>query len=487
MDKEKQLREQANEHIQRNKWKQQEDPYRLVFHHIPPVGLLNDPNGLIQFQGRYHVFYQWNPFETEHGAKFWGHVSSPNLIEWEEHPPALVPSEWYEKNGCYSGSAIEHNHQLYLFYTGNVKNEKGERETYQCLAVSSDGIHFEKKGPVLHLPKGYTSHFRDPKVWKEDHDWYMVVGAQNEQLQGCAVLFKSTDLYRWEYKGPIAGSGLNGLESFGFMWECPDFFPLDGNDILLVSPQGIDKAGYLYWNVYQSGFFIGEWDREQNDFSHGPFRELDRGFDFYAPQTFMDHEGRRIMYAWMGMPNEEEIQPSVKYGWVHALTLPRELSIVKGHLYQKPIRELQKLREDKWEQLNIEMNNEVIHFNQFAKHPFECLLSIEEMNGNRLVINIQNEVWVSYETENQLFSVNRRKLSNPNEKESRHCLLDERLSTLHIFVDQSSIEIFINEGKEVFTLRMYPDLNEKDISIKSEGEVKFHLTKWNLKGFLYNE
>lgn len=161
------LIEKANQEVERNREMVESDPYRLRFHLMPPVGLLNDPNGFIQFKGVYHLFYQWNPFETAHGAKFWGHYTSKDFINWEHQPIALAPSEWYEKNGCYSGSAIENDGKMVLFYTGNVKDENGDRETYQCMAVSQDGITFEKKGPVIYLPEGYTAHFRDPKVWKK--------------------------------------------------------------------------------------------------------------------------------------------------------------------------------------------------------------------------------------------------------------------------------------------------------------------------------
>lgn len=136
----------AYEQAKKNKKVIESDNNRLHFHLMPAVGLLNDPNGFIQFKGVYHVFFQWNPFETAHGAKFWGHYSSTDLINWNEEPIALAPDEWFDKNGCYSGSAVEHEGKMYLFYTGNVKEENGDRSTYQCLAISEDGIHFEKRG-----------------------------------------------------------------------------------------------------------------------------------------------------------------------------------------------------------------------------------------------------------------------------------------------------------------------------------------------------
>lgn len=134
---------------------------------MPPVGLLNDPNGLIQWKGIYHVFYQWQPFKTGHGAKFWGHYTSTDLVNWQHEEAALAPSDWFDQNGCYSGSAFIDNGQMHVMYTGNVRDEQGNRETYQCLAVSEDGIHFQKKGVVATLPEGFTAHFRDPRYGSE--------------------------------------------------------------------------------------------------------------------------------------------------------------------------------------------------------------------------------------------------------------------------------------------------------------------------------
>ncbi len=308
------LIEQAYEEINKHKECVESDEYRLLYHIMPPVGLLNDPNGFIQWKGTYHLFYQWMPFKTEHGAKFWGHYSSPNLVHWQAEPIALAPTDWFDKNGCYSGSAIADGESLKLFYTGNVKDAVGNRETYQCLAESKDGIQFEKKGVVVELPEGYTAHFRDPKVWKHEDHFYMIIGAQSLAKQGQAVLFRSTDLKDWTHLGAIAGGGTEQLTDFGYMWECPDLFRLQEADILLVSPQGLEPEGMLYQNVYQSGYFVGQLDYEQAHYAHGGFTELDRGFEFYAPQTTLDEQGRRIMIAWMGVPEQyEQEHPTVKH------------------------------------------------------------------------------------------------------------------------------------------------------------------------------
>ncbi|STW40564.1 sucrose-6-phosphate hydrolase [Klebsiella pneumoniae] len=157
--------------------------------HLAPVnGLLNDPNGFCQVAGRYHMFYQWNPLACDHTYKCWGHWSSADLLHWRHEPIALMPDEEYDRNGCYSGSAVEFEGALTLCYTGNVKFPDGGRTAWQCLATENADGTFRKLGPVLPLPEGYTGHVRDPKVWRQDGRWYMVLGAQDVQQRGKVLL-----------------------------------------------------------------------------------------------------------------------------------------------------------------------------------------------------------------------------------------------------------------------------------------------------------
>ncbi|MCD7036456.1 sucrose-6-phosphate hydrolase [Metabacillus sp. GX 13764] len=472
------LAERANRAAEENQAAVNEDPYRLSFHIQPPSGLLNDPNGLVYFKGQYHVFYQWNPYETNHGAKYWAHMASPDLVNWEELPIALTPSEPYEKNGCYSGSAIVNDGRLYLFYTGNVKNEAGERETYQCMAVSEDGIHFEKKGPVINLPEEYTAHFRDPKVWKKEDKWYMVLGAQTLEKKGAAVLFSSRDLENWKHIGKIAGSGMNGLGDFGYMWECPDLFPLDGKEILLISPQGLKPEGFQYQNLFQSGYFIGQLDEKKESFAHGAFAELDRGFDFYAPQTMHDHKGRRILFAWMGMTDEQEpYQPTVSYHWIHALTLPRELHVKGGKLIQTPVEELRALRRNEMKK-EVRIEAEKATLSDAACVRAEILLEDIRLDGNSLTISLREHAFLKFNVTEGTLQVERPDFKD-GQPETRSCLL-EKLEKLHLFLDTSSAEIFVNGGEEVFTLRYFPSPENEAISFEADGGASFHLRKWEL-------
>ena len=479
--KDETLKQQAIEEVEKYKNIVEEDYYRLNYHLMPPVGLLNDPNGFIQWNGTYHLFYQWMPFKTGHGAKFWGHYTSRDLVQWTHEKIALAPSDWFDKNGCYSGSAIAHEGELQLFYTGNVKDDEGNRETYQCLATSKDGIHFDKKGPVVHLPaEDYTAHFRDPKVWEQDGVWYMVVGAQSHELEGKVALLKSenngTD---WQHVGAIAGSNLNGLGDFGYMWECPDLFHLDGEDVLIVSPQGLQPEGHKYQNVYQAGYFLGKLDAESATYSHGEFEELDRGFEFYAPQTTVDEKGRRLLVAWMGVPEQqEEEQPTIANRWIHCMTLPRELKVVNGKLIQQPVEELKLLRKSKVEKNHVQIADGLLEISGMSGDSYE--LSVELLDGDysTFEVMIRDNVRLIFNKTEQLFSMERVNFVTA-QTEIRSCSLDQ-LSSLTVYVDTSTVEVFLNGGQEVFTARMFPYENNRKLKFGTKGKLNMNVIKWDI-------
>lgn len=477
---ERQLLELVQQRVVQMSDKVEKDPYRLHYHLMPPVGLLNDPNGFIQYKGKYHLFYQWNPFATTHGAKFWGHYTSSDFIKWVEEPIALAPIENYERNGCYSGSAIEHDGKLYIFYTGNVKNG-ANRETYQCLAVSEDGISFKKKGPIITLPDGFTAHFRDPKVWKYKEKWYMVIGAQDISEQGCVVLYSSHNLMDWDYEAVLAGSKRNGLPYFGYMWECPDLFSLKNREVFIFSPQGLESDGIYYRNIFQSGYVLGNLEYDTNTFSHGEFTELDRGFDFYAPQTMQDNRGRRILFAWMGITDEQEQQqPTIHNNWVHAMTIPRELQLKDEKLFQVPVQELQELRKNEVVYPSIALSKEKKSFPDINGEAMEIILHhIWTDLLDTFTITIRNYVKIIYK-KHQNYILLQRKMIKENKWEERISEIDT-LTKLHIYLDTSSLELFVNDGAEVFSARIFPSYADREIVFDVKGDISFQLKKWDLR------
>ncbi|RBP05309.1 sucrose-6-phosphate hydrolase [Rossellomorea aquimaris] len=479
MNRDEQLRKEVYEEMEKHEGVVEQDPYRLHYHLMPPVGLLNDPNGFIQFKGVYHLYYQWMPFKTGHGAKFWGHYSSVDLVNWKHEEIALTPSEWFEKNGCYSGSAIEHDGKIYAYYTGNVKDEEGNRESYQCLALSEDSIHFDKKGPVVHLPEGFTAHFRDPKVWERDGAFFMVVGAQTTELKGAVVLLQSENLIDWEYRGTLTGGGRGKLADFGYMFECPDLFKLGDQDILIFSPQGIEGAGMKYQNVYQAGYVAGYFDSAAGTFEHGDFEELDRGFDFYAPQTTVDDKGRRILFAWMSVPDQnEQDHPTIEHKWLHTMTLPRELKLVNGKVRQVPLEELRHLRAGGAIEHKVELDKESRELTGVNGKAFELEIGDLSLSEGWFDLSIGDGVRLVYSTGEQVATLERKSYVN-GVVEKRQCKV-ENLKSLRLFVDTSSIEVFINEGEETFTARFYPSPNNDTVRFGASNQAGFTIRKWDL-------
>ncbi|WP_338781514.1 glycoside hydrolase family 32 protein [Metabacillus sp. FJAT-52054] len=451
-----------------------ESSHRLGYHISAPSNWINDPNGLIHFKGEYHVFYQHHPFGEDWGPMYWGHVKSKDLVHWEQLPIALAPFEEYDRDGCFSGSAVVEDGLLTLIYTGNVwlDDQQKELKQVQCIARSEDGISFIKdtQNPVLEsVPEDGSSHFRDPKVWKEGSFWYMVLGTQKDGL-GKVVLYRSEKLTDWEYCGVLAE---NRNENLGYMWECPDIFELGGKHVLLISPEGMEQEGPLYANLKQTGYFVGDFSYETLKFDYGRFEELDKGHDFYAAQTFLDDTGRRILIAWMDM--WEQDMPSKHDGWAGALTIPRVLSLSEeGRVLMNPVAELESLRgEKKVSMQEITVEEEcTIGFADMAEIIVEFTVEDPALQafGLKLRCGAEEETVVTVDLTSSKLFLNREKSGRGPGGGIREADLSrtDRVK-LHIFLDQSSAEIFANRGEAVMTSRIYPERTSTAIKLFSIG------------------
>jgi beta-fructofuranosidase len=447
-----------------------EEKYRLNYHLMPIKGLMNDPNGLLYRDGKYYVFYQLNDEDCTHRNKKWGLYTTDDFVNWKIENTVLEPDRWYDKDGCYSGSGILVDGRINLFYTGNVKND-GKRESYQCRVVEKEDGNFEKLGPVINeIPQGYTAHFRDPKVWRDSSGkYFMVLGAQSEEEKGEVLLYSSENLETWNFEGSLYNKG-----ELGYMLECPDLFNLNGEDIMLVCPQGLDAKGDFYNNIYQSGYMFGKFDIEKVKFEEENFIELDRGFDFYAPQTFVDGKNRRILIGWMGLPEMEEGVPSIEEGWIHALTIPRELCVKNERLIQKPLEEMKKLRGEGTSYENI-MLKETLHLDDVNGSVFEMIVDFENIDSKNFGIKIrkkgEKELLIKISEGKLLVDRNRTDFLDGK----RACKIEGEKHRLHIFSDTSSVEVFYNDGEEVFTSRIYTDIHNDEIEFFSfDGKVKIN-------------
>lgn len=473
------------------------DRYRHSYHAMPPVGWMNDPNGFSFYQGEYHLFYQYYPYASHWGPMHWGHMKSKDLIVWENLPVALAPDEEYDQNGCFSGTAIAWKDKHVIMYTGNLLGETGKEEDnrqVQCIAIG-DGNNYEKLkiNPVIGrrmIPDGNSKvHFRDPKIWWNKDKFYSLIGNMDKNENGQLLMYKSSDLKEWEFVNRI-----ETVNKYGKMWECPDYFKIQKDDVLIVSPQFLKQQGDRFYNIHSSIYMTGQMEEEKGIFREMVVDEIDYGLDFYAPQTLLDSKGRRIMIAWMQMWDRTYVTHELEHYWVGAMTLPRELSLIEGQLVQKPIEELKNYRTDEYHShffldgiykedgISGDCLEMEVTFSEIQATTFGIKLFVSEEDG-------QEETVVTYDMATCKLKFDRSKSGNKisgNTKEEgvdniRHTkvlLVDGQLK-LHIFLDYSSIELFINDGVRTMTSNVYPQQSSKGIRFFSDGKIGVVVKKWN--------
>lgn len=432
--------------------------WRQGLHLEPPQGWLNDPNGLCFFGGYYHVYFQYAPDNANgSGKKCWGHYRSPDMLKWEFTGTVLFPDTADDRDGVYSGSAVVCGDTLHIFYTGNVKEEGDHdyitsgRGANVIHVTSADGVNMSEKKTVLRnsdYPDFCSCHVRDPKVWLEDGKYYMVLGARTLENKGCVLFYTSDDLTGWQYLGT------KSVPDFGYMWECPDFFSLNGREYLSVSPQGLEHSDTKYQNVYQSGYF--HYDGSLNNFT-----EWDMGFDFYAPQTFETPDGRRIIIGWMGIGDIPYTNHTVPLGYQHCLTLPREITVSSdGTLLQNPIKEL----------LSLRSKSRFVSDGECAEMPLPFDLSAN-VNGS-FEITLCGALAMRWDGGVFELRFSDEKLGGG--RTVRKAALD-KCSDIRIIADKSSVEIYLDGGKTVFSSRMYPASDKVALSVKGINAEVFTL------------
>ncbi len=433
------------------------------YHLAARAGWINDPNGLVWFDGWYHAFYQHHPYSTQWGPMHWGHARSQDLVHWEHLPVAIAPEGPEDKDGCFSGSAVVDGDTLALIYTGHKFHGDADNEDnlyqVQCLATSQDGIHFERQGMVVDTPPG-VHHFRDPKVWREGESWYMIVGARAGET-GQVRLYRSPDLRQWQEEG-ILDEAEAGM---GFMWECPDLFTLGDKRVLMFSPQGMDAQGFKNRNLFQSGYLLGDWQPGQPFVRAGEFVEMDHGHDFYAPQSFLTPDGRRIVIGWLDM--WESPLPEQQDGWAGMLSLPRELSLsTDNRVEMRPAKEVESLRQGWYPWPVSTLNNQQIGVAENAEAMevvlnWKCADSTAEQYGLRLGDGLR--VYVDAQMARLVLERDYPQHGLCGTR-SVPVMLDHNLS-LRIFIDSSSVEVFVNNGEACLSSRIYPDAGCRDLHL----------------------
>lgn len=425
------------------------DPHRPGYHFLPPANWMNDPNGLIQWDGRYHLFYQYNPNGAFHGMIHWGHAVSPDLVHWTDRPIALAPTPGGpDKDGCFSGCAVNDDGVPTLVYTG-VSPE------VQCVATSDDGLETWQKLPenpiIAGPPPGLdVTGFRDPFVWREGDTWYALLGSGIKDVGGTVFLYRSPDLRGWEYLHPIC---VGNPDETGTMWECPNFFPLGDRHVLLISPIPLHQVLSLIGR-YESQTFTPE--------TRGIF---DDGGCYYAPQVLLDDQGRRLIWGWLKENRSRE--DDIAAGWSGVMSLPRILEFgTDGALRVRPVPELEALRgaHRRWTNLDLTPTTPNV-LADLTGDTLELRLELEMKKAGEVGLIVrqspdgEEQTRIAYDALARELVVDR-SLSSRSDSVDRDVrrvplrLTDQRL-TLRVFLDRSVVEIFAND-RVALASRVYP-------------------------------
>lgn len=431
------LKESADRYIRQNLNKGSKD-YKPRYHFSAQVGWINDPNGLVYYDGYFHIFYQYYPYGLEWGPMHWGHARSKNLVDFEYLPVALAPDA-PDESGCFSGGAVidKEKNLLHLLYTRHYERENVIRQT-QYHAYSSDGVRFTKTeraaiGEEL-LPEGFTScSFRDPNPVVIGDAYYVVVGAQTKERAGAVLVYSSRDMSEFKYEFTIEN------ENFGEMVECPDLFRLNGKMVLTFSVVALKNQDLTNIDGKASLYAVMNVDFEKKAYEFLHIDSLDEGTDFYAPQTLEDGNGRRIMLAWLDMWNNNSFSKNNRLVSNGVYTLPRDLVLENGRLLQYPIREVKDIFRNRFT---------VAEGGEMSKTAY-----IEaEMNGGSLFTFGCGDDYISLKIENGRFTLEQRQKNHITAvRKGKY-----RSDTFHveIFTDRCSLEVFV-DNRDVFSAQVF--------------------------------
>jgi beta-fructofuranosidase len=440
------------------------DAHRPSYHFLPPSNWMNDPNGISQWGGRYHLFYQYNPLVARWGVIHWGHAVSADLVHWDDLPVALAPTPGGpDADGCWSGCIVNNGGVPTMLYTGLRAGAQRP-----CLATSDDGLltwHKYPGNPVIAEPPAEADarDFRDHCVWKEGDSWYQVIGGKIDGVGGAALLYRSRDLIAWEYLHPLC---VGAQAETGTVWECPDFFPLGDKHVLLISPIPLKKTLYMV-GTYADHRFTPE-----------HMGDLDAGGHFYAPQSMRDAQGRRLVWGWLWEGRDEPSQLAA--GWAGVMSLPRVLTLLPdGTVGSAPATELAALREhhQSWRDLQLTAAADVPVDVQGAA--LEISVTFLPNDATAFGIDVRRSAdgsertRIIYDSTRQRLEIDR-SLSSANAVD-QHDVYGDTLAleageplTLRVLADHSVIEVFAN-GQVCLTSRVYPSETSLSVALFAEG------------------
>lgn len=488
---------------------------RPVFHFTARTGWLNDPNGLSYYEGKYHLFYQYHPYDSHWGPMHWGHAVSKDMILWKYLPCALAPDTEYDGSGCFSGSALvmdDGSHLLMYTGCGDSSGDptgKGRWIQSQNIAVRKPGSDEYVKyagNPVIteeELPEDADAYeFRDPYLWRAPDGTYRVLvanGMTDAESGTQLTMFKSTDGLNW-------GDGKVLFEDerrIGVMWECPNFFPLDNRYVLIASPMDMQAeeesaVGSIRFPQGNNVCYItGKYDAGREEFipdsddadaGYYIYEPVDGGLDFYAPQVMRTPDGRRVMIGWMQNPLMGNLHKTEDHRFFGQMTIPRELSFKNGRLNQWPVSELEEYRTDRDVYSKVAFGNSWIRIPSICGRVIDLNLEIKAEKsckelGIRFAADDKNHTELRFDPVSSVLTIDRSRSGQSEDHTGKRSLkVRDRKGklSLRIILDRMSAEIFINGGEQTMSLTYYTDLSAQEIYFKANGLAYMDIDKYIL-------
>ena len=464
-----------------------ETKYRPAFHHTPPYGWMNDPNGMFYKDGVWHLYYQKNPYGSKWQNMTWGHSTSTDLINWEAQPDAIRPDGL---GAIFSGSAVvDHNNTAGYGKDAIIAlfTSAGTSQMQSFAHSNDDGMTFEvyPGNPIITL----DTEARDPNFfWNEETgEWNLVLAHALEKEN---LFFTSPDLKNWTLSGHF-GKGLGAQEG---VWECPDLFEL-------VVPETGEKKWVLICNINPGGpfggssiqYFIGDFDgktftSDTNPDGTVPTKWLDYGKDNYALVSWSDApDNRRTTIGWMSNWQYAADVPTMQFR--SANTLPREMALFtdpEGEIYvaSVPSPELDKLRGKVFEKASGKtIGRQASNYKLPAEGIYEIDLTFQATNNDVVSFTLSNteneKVVMKYDAKNRTMSFDRRQSGITDFSQKFPAVTvaptfekDGKIN-LRLFVDRSSIELFGNNGQFVMTNLVFPNAPYSMLSMESKnGDAK---------------
>ncbi len=473
--------DEANEYLKSRKPEKEE--FRPSYHLSPDFGWCNDPHGIVRFHGAYHIFFQYNPYDTKAENIFWGHVTSEDLIHFSKTACAIAPDMPYDNCGCWSGSALVYQDRLYLIYTGFSLHEDGKYYQTVNLAVSEDGIHFEKSpfNPIVDtkdIPSCASIYdFRDPCIFQREGKFYLIVGSKTEQeTEAMLLLFEGEALTHFRFVKKLVASS-----EYGTMFECPNLLSFEKRDYIVMSPQNMKERDGDFSNVSSCVYFPldrGFLHREQK---MEKVREIDHGFEFYAPTIY---DAEKLMLSWFQMWGRRYYLDEIHNDFINAFSLFCHVEERKGgKLAFRPV-SLSAYEQNK-EERRFTLNGKSERFSIRCGHlRIHLKKEQDSLFTMRFFDSGKDTVLFRIDGKNERYELDRRNVSIPlggvdpsSSKEGyryRKKTMPERLE-FDIYIDNGLVEIYFDDYTERFSFVNFS--KEGGFSLESDRETEVEIYK----------